>query len=90
METEFLLRCSQRDVPVTKKHSCSVEYTRADGVAARYIPDFITIDGSKVMHEVKGLVDEETILKIRAAEEWCVANGWTYELHLADEFEGVR
>jgi type III restriction enzyme len=61
---------------------------RKDGVARKYLPDFVVrlVDGSHLIVEVKGQVGD-AMLKKAAAERWCTAvtndgrfGKWTYRL----------
>ena len=84
-ETEFLRRCIEAGVPTTKEHQIRIPYINSQGKPAKYVPDFVMYH-SREVHEVKGRMDEDDVLKIAAAEAWCSANGWTYVFHEAQEF----
>ncbi len=85
-ETEFLTRCVEEKLPVTKKHPIRIRYVASDGVKRTYVPDFVTLDGSNVIHEIKGQEDEDDLLKYEAAKMYCHSRGWTFVVHGEGEF----
>lgn len=85
-EQEFLTRCVEGNTPVTKKHSIRIRYIASDNVERTYVPDFVTLDGTRVIHEVKGQEDDDDLLKYKAALAWCQANDWTFVVHGEEEF----
>lgn len=85
-ETEFLRRCIEAGVPTTKEHQIRIPYVNVNGKPAKYIPDFVMYHLREV-HEVKGKMDDDVVLKIAAAQAWCFANGWTYIFHDESEFK---
>ncbi|MEX0683928.1 MAG: TnsA endonuclease N-terminal domain-containing protein [Dehalococcoidia bacterium] len=68
----------------TKEHGVTIPYSLL-GVGHKYHPDFLITynDGSKQLHETKGLPLMfwiTTKLKRQSAEEYCEARGWKYKM----------
>jgi len=68
----------------TKKHNIVIPYSFL-GFPRRYLPDFLITykDGSKELHETKGLpllLWLSTKLKRESAEAYCGKLGWKYKL----------
>lgn len=89
-ETEFLRRCVANNTPVTKKHSIRIPYKDKENKDRTYIPDFVTIDGSNVIHEIKGQEDDDDFCKYYAAAQWSKINGYKFIVHKKDEFRGAN
>ena len=73
----------------TKKHGIKIPY-KALFVTRHYLPDFLVEfnDGSKEMHETKGLpllFWTSTAMKREVAEAYCKERGWKYKLITKDK-----
>lgn len=69
----------------SRSRSLRIPYTKSDGSAGTYNPDFIVerTDGTKELHEVKGghlLEQADTKRKIAAGEAFCRKRGMIYRL----------
>lgn len=55
-----------------------VPWRRLDGRRARYFPDFLveTVNGVRLIIEIKGRMDDDVERKRVAAERWCAAVNW--------------
>lgn len=69
----------------TKKHGVSIPFIATNGRKRQYRPDFLVemIDGARKLVEVKNpqlTATDEVQRKRRAAEEWCLRRGMSYEM----------
>jgi hypothetical protein len=85
LEREYMVEL-ERDPAVknwTKKHGIKIPY-KLLGFTHNYLPDFLVEyqDGSKELHETKGLpllLWISTKLKGESAEAYCKKQGWKYK-----------
>jgi hypothetical protein len=84
---EILMIQLDEDINVltwTKKHGIVIKY-KHDGILKSYIPDFLIeyVDGSKIIEEVKGYVEDIEIFKLKkkACEDYCLKNGLKYKIN---------
>lgn len=85
LEREYMVEL-ERDAAVkswTKNHGIKIPY-KLLGFTHNYLPDFLIEyqDGSKELHETKGLpllFWLSTKLKAESAEEYCKKQGWKYK-----------
>lgn len=85
LEREYIVEL-ERDPAVkswTKKHGIKIPY-KFFGITRHYWPDFLIEyqDGSKELHETKGLpllLWASTKLKGESAEVFCKKQGWKYK-----------
>jgi hypothetical protein len=75
-ETLFLNECIKSNFPVTKAHLIRIAYLLPDGSEHIYVPDFVSIDGSNLLIEIKGRRTEVDDIKFKACKAWCVQNGY--------------
>ena len=66
----------------------SIPWVDSLGKSRSYNPDFSLIfdDGSRVIEEVKGKFDEETLLQIEAGKKFCEERGWRFQLFCRTDF----
>lgn len=86
-ETLFLDECIVRGYPVTKKHEMKPKYVDEGGITRDYVPDFISLDGKKMI-ECKGRETPIDAIKAEAGRQYCNDNAMTYVYINHDVFEG--
>jgi hypothetical protein len=93
---EKLMKLLDDDLNVvswTKKHNIVIKY-KHDGIFKSYLPDFFIeyLDGSKVIEEVKGYIDNIEIFKLKknACEKFCLENGFKYKINFMKNYEKYK
>ena len=72
----------ENDILMWKRTKYKIPYSDINGKNRNHIPDFYVEykDGQKYIEEMKGSIDENTILKIKATKDWCEKNNFQYKI----------
>lgn len=69
----------KRNKPIIRNKSVIVPYVSSDGKSKNSVPDFISVSG-KTLIEVKGMMTQNDVLKIKAYDKFCQKHGMMFVL----------